>query len=184
MNHYRSGVRIVTTCSPGSSKRAKELGATETFDYRSPQCSSDIRTFTQNSLAYAFDCITDSTSMRICYGAISTKGGRYMALDVYPTRSHTRRNVKPGWILAFTMFNKPINMVGPYARKPRPKDRDFAERWFEYSESLLDVGLIEAHPVEERGGGLEGVINGLNVVRRGELSGVKLVYRIADDVLT
>lgn len=168
----------IATCSPRSFERVKALGAAEAFDYHSPTCGADIREFTKNTLEYALDCITDTGSMNICYAAISKSGGRYVALDPFPIRSHTRRSVVPAWIVAFTIFNKPVNWQRPFKREARPKDREFGEAWFQTAQKLLDENLVKAHPQEERLGGLQGVIDGLDDVRKGQVSGVKLVYKI------
>lgn len=177
----RSGLIPITTCSPHNFKSVKALGAIEAFDYHSASCGADIRSFTRNSLVYALDCITDTGSMEICYAAIGSNGGKYLALDPFPVRAHTRRNVKPNWIIAFTMFNKPINWQRPYRKEAKPKDRKFAEHWFQVAQGLLDSGAVVPHPIRERSGGLKGVIDGVDMVRKGEVSGVKLVYRIQDD---
>ncbi|KAB2571144.1 hypothetical protein BFW01_g7423 [Lasiodiplodia theobromae] len=173
-----SGMIPIATCSPRSFDRVKSLGAAEAFDYHSPTCGADIREFTKNTLEYALDCITDTGSMNICYAAISKSGGKYVALDPFPIRSHTRRSVVPAWIVAFTIFNKPVNWQRPFKREARPKDREFGEAWFQTAQKLLDENLIRAHPQEERPGGFEGVIDGLDDVRKGQVSGVKLVYKI------
>lgn len=174
----RSGLMPITTCSPRNYESVKALGAVEVFDYRSASCRADMRSFTRNSLAYALDCITDTGSMEICYAAIGSSGGKYTALDPFPVRAHTRRNVKPNWIIAFTMFNKPINWQKPYRKEAKPKDRKFAEHWFQVAQGLLDTGAIVPHPIRQESGGLKGVIDGVDMVRKGEVSGVKLVYRI------
>lgn len=116
--------------------------------------------------------------MKICYSAIGSKGGKYVALDPFPIRAHTRRSVKPSWIITFTMFNKPINWRKPFQREAKPKDRKFAECWFQIAQGLLDDGAIVPHAHEERTGGLKGVLDGVDSVFEGKISGVKLVYRI------
>ena len=116
--------------------------------------------------------------MEICYAAIGNTGGKYVALDPFPIRAHTRRSVKPNWIIAFSMFNKPINWQKPYRREARPKDKEFAENWFRLAQELIDMGAVVPHPIREENGGLEGIIGGVDRVRKGEVSGAKLVYRI------
>lgn len=101
-----SGLVPVCTCSPRNFAMVKALGAAEAFDYRQPSCGDGIRRYTGGTLAYALDCITDLSSMHICYATLSGGGGQYMGLDPLPLRGHTRRDVKPDWTLVFTMFNK------------------------------------------------------------------------------
>lgn len=172
----------LTTCSPSSATRAKQLGAVATFDYRSPTCGTDIREHSADSLALALDCITDTTSMNIYYQALGSAGGRYVALDAFPLRGHTRRSVKPDWVCTPTQFGKAIAWAPPYNLEPRPLDHECAKAWYVIAQRLLDEGCIEAHPMEEREGGLPAVPAGMEAVRREEIKGKKLVYPIARDL--
>lgn len=173
-----SGLVPVCTCSPRNFGRAKKLGAEEAFDYHSPTCGEDIRRYTGDSLAYAFDCITDLGSMRICYAAIGRNGGKYMGLDPVPLRAHTRRDIKPDYILVYTMFGKKVTAPRPFGRPARPKDRAFGESWYRRTQQLVDNGRILPHPRDQGSGRLSGVIQGLDRMRKGDVSGVKLVYEL------
>jgi aspyridone synthetase trans-acting enoyl reductase len=169
----------ITTCSPYSHALVRSLGAAETFDYHSPTCGSDIRAFTNTSMEYAFDCISDTRSMKICYTAIGNKGGKLVALDPYPARAVTRQDVKTEWIMLFTMFGKPVSWKKLFQRDSQPRDSEFAEDWFRVAQGLLDDRATIPQPIEERARGLEG-IDGVGRVRRGKVSGTKLVYRIGN----
>nr|WNS47917.1 CapB [Capnodium sp. TTI-000886] len=173
-----SGMMPITTCSPHNFSRVKDLGAVEAWDYHSPSCAGDIRAFTKDKLEYALDCITDSGSMKICYSAIGSAGGKYVGLDQFPVRGHTRRNVRPEWIIAWTVRGKPINWKKPYRRDAKPKDKKFGERWLPISQQLLDSGDIKTHPLESSDDGLAGIIEGADRLRKGVTGGRKLVYRI------
>lgn len=193
----RSGLSPLCTCSPAAFARVKALGAAEAFDYASPTCGTDIRRFTNDTLAFAFDCITDSASMRCCYDALGPAGPagapcRYLGLEPFPLRGHTRRDVKPEWILTFTMLGAAVDMPRPFGRPARPRDRAFGEAWFRGTKELVQnhgegakstgesAGpRIELHPVELGTGGLAGVTTGLDRLRKGDVKGVKLVYEIA-----
>ena len=118
--------------------------------------------------------------MKICYTAIGSQGGHYVALDPFPIRVHTRRSIKPNWIIAYTIFNKPINWRRPFQRDPRPADREFGEGWFRLSQTLLDAGAITPHPHRKQASGLAGVIGGIDQVRRGLVAGTKLVYEVTN----
>ncbi|PNP85411.1 hypothetical protein FNYG_01240 [Fusarium nygamai] len=174
-----SGLKPITTCSPGKFEHVKSLGAVEAFDYRSPSCASDIRTFTHDSLEYVFDCITESSSMKICYAAIGSHGGNYIGLDQFPIRGHTRRDVRPGWVLAWTALGKPVDWRKPYRREARPKDKAFAERWAPIAQKILDSKDIQTHPMEVSDEGLAGVAKGAERVKMGTAGGKKLIYRVA-----
>ncbi|KAL4809101.1 GroES-like protein [Aspergillus unguis] len=175
----RTGFIPITTCSTRSFARVHSLGAEAAFDYHSPTCGADIREYTKDRLGYAMDCIADTASMKICYEAIGTAGGRYLALDPFPLHTHTRRSVQPDWLFLFTQFGKPVGWDRPYNFDARPRDRAIAERWYRVAEKLLFEGQIIPPPYEEKEGGLQAVDKGLEAVRKGLVSGYKLVYPIS-----
>lgn len=177
-----AGFKPITTCSPSSSERALRLGAAATFDYRSPECGAAVREHTSNTLALALDCITDSASMALCYEALGAAGGRYVALDSFPLRGHTRRSVVPDWVCTYTQFGGPVAWAAPYNLDARPDDRRCAEAWYAVAQRLLDEGRIEPHPKERRGGGLAAIGEGMDEVRKGQIRGKKLVYPIAEEL--
>ena len=134
-----AGYLPVTTCSPSSFDRVKELGAVAAFDYHLTNCKGEIRAYTGGRLAYALDCIGNSSTMLICYGAIGDAGGRYVALEAYPERLKLRRrDVKPDWVLGWTVFGKVVELAGKYRREPSEVDRRYAAEWIERLEPLLD----------------------------------------------
>ncbi|KAI8276037.1 Trans-enoyl reductase [Colletotrichum sp. SAR11_57] len=118
-----AGFRTVTTCGSAESKaRAESLGAEVVFDYHSPTCGSDILEHTEGALGLALDCITDTSSMALCYEALGSKGGRYVGLDFFPLRGHTRRSVVPDWVCTYTQFGNPVAWAPPYNLDARPED--------------------------------------------------------------
>lgn len=72
----RCGLRVITTCSPRNFDLVRSYGAAICFDYNSPSCGPDIRAFTNNALDYALDCITEESTMKICYQALGRCGGK------------------------------------------------------------------------------------------------------------
>ena len=80
------GVRVITTCSPRNFEMVKGYGAAVCFDYNDPQCGQEIRKATGNALEYALDCITEESTMKICYEALGRCGGKCMSpsLDPFP----------------------------------------------------------------------------------------------------
>lgn len=177
---FSSGFIPIATCSPDRADLLKSRGVTAVFDYHSPTCGSQIREFTGNKLAHVIDCITDTSSMRICYEALSQAGGRYVSLDPFPIRGHTRRTVRPSWVLSLTMFGQPVGWKRPFKRDAQPRDRKFAREWFQTAQKLLNSGDLKPHPFEVRTGGLEQVPEGIDAVRKGKIQGKKLVYNVKE----
>ncbi|RDW76189.1 hypothetical protein BP5796_07010 [Coleophoma crateriformis] len=172
-----SGLIPLAVCSPYHFDLVKSLGAEEAFDYRSPTCGSDIRSYTSNKLAHALDCITDTKTMKICYDSIGTAGGKYTALDPYSTRiKYTRRNIKADWLMVYTLLGDPVRLAGVYARPANPGDRKFSSLWYPLAERLIAEGKLKHHPIEIKSGGLLGVMDGIDELRTGMVKGKKLVY--------
>ncbi|KAH7235500.1 chaperonin 10-like protein, partial [Fusarium tricinctum] len=177
-----AGIDAITTCSSNAAPNATRLGAKAWFNYKSPTCGADIREHTDDSLAYALDCITDTSSMAICYEALGSSGGRYVALDAFPVRGHTRRSVVPEWVCTPTQFGHAIRWTAPYDLEARPRDLECAEEWYVVAQQLVDGGHIEPPEVEERDGGLAAVSEGVEEVRRGLIKGRRLVYPITSSI--
>ncbi|KAG6360408.1 hypothetical protein INS49_011468 [Diaporthe citri] len=176
------GLTPITTCSEASAARSIELGASATFDYRSPNCGTEVLDHTSGSLALALDCISSSDSMAACYKALGPAGGRYVALDPFPLRGHTRRSVEPDWICGYTQFGHDVAWAPPFDLDARLDDRATAEAWYVLAQRLLDEGMVVPQPLELRRGGLAAVGEGMHQVRKGQIKGKKLVYSIAEQL--
>jgi aspyridone synthetase trans-acting enoyl reductase len=138
--------------------------------------------------------------MKICYSAIAmqrsqafTRRGtewessrspshqkaRYVSLDPFPIRGHTRRSIHPSWIIAFTVLDTPVNWQYPFQREAKPEQRAFAGQvWVPLVQQLLDKQLIHGFKAEARYGGLANIMEGLSDVRMGLIKGIKLVYAV------
>lgn len=156
----------------------KSYGAEEAFDYNSPTCASDIRTYTKNSLRYALDTITSHDTMKLCYSAIGRAGGKYTALEVLPQPS-MRKTVKADWIMGITVFGKRIFLGPGYEWEPNLEHHEFGVRWVETVQPLLDAGKLRSHPFKVNQGRFEGILKGLDLLRNKAISAQRLVYLIS-----
>ncbi|KAE8330341.1 hypothetical protein BDV39DRAFT_202144 [Aspergillus sergii] len=173
-NTGTSGYSPITTCSPGHNVLVQSYGAVKAFDYA-------IRAFTKGELSLILDCITSTESMKICYAAMSARGGRYVALEPPATRIQTaRKDVQTGWVMALTIFGKPVDLKGPFARDAVPGDYEWAAKWYELAEKLVEGGLLRPHPAFARSGGWEDILEGIEELRCGLVRGKKLVYAVGE----
>jgi hypothetical protein len=156
----------------------KSYGAAAVFDYTSPTCASDVRAYTKNALFYALDCITDEQSVEICYAAIGRAGGRYASLEYCPPHLQTRQAISSDFVFGYEMFGKRVALGGAYEREAKAELRDAAVRWFGVMHPLWEKGEVRAHPVKTLPGSWKGVLNGLDILRKGGVSGHKLVVRV------
>lgn len=175
-----AGFKPVATCSPKSMDMVRSLGAVATFDYNSPNCGIDIRSFTGDTLTRALDCVTTGETMSMSYEAISSKGGRYISLDPHSAHvKYTRRDVSTDWVMAMSMTGNRVNLPGVYARPAMPALRGLASRVFCMTEELIARDVLRGPPFQVRSGGLDSVGEGIEDLRKGLVKGEKLVYPLA-----
>ncbi|KAL4796630.1 GroES-like protein [Aspergillus venezuelensis] len=171
-----AGYTPIVTCSPYNNALCESYGATSCFDYHSPACGADIRVHTGDKLHYVLDCVTDATTMKMCYAAIGSSGGSYIALETIATTvKYTRRDVRADWILADAIMGNGVNMAGTYGRPPCQEDRQFGKELFALTEKWLSEKRIRHHPLETRDGGLANLADVLKELKEGKVHGKKLV---------
>jgi len=174
-----SGLTVITTSSPKNFKLCKSVGADATFDYHDPSCAEQIRKYTNNNLKHAFDTITTEDSAKVCADALSSSsGGKYSCL------LHTkapRDDVESKSTLAYSMLGEYFRMGEKGPEIPaKPEDYEFGKKFWELATTLLAEGKFKVHPPSVRKGGLKGVLEGLQEMREGKVSGEKLVYLISE----
>jgi NADPH:quinone reductase-like Zn-dependent oxidoreductase len=177
-----SGCKVLTTCSPHNFEYVKSLGADAVFDYNSPTCAEDIKTSTDNNLASVLDCISESGAPEICLGAMSDAiNGRYASIGPVPKEKVTalNRNVDHTFVIGTRAFGDDVLMMGR-TLPADPASLHFAKMFWELTRQLLEEGKIKVHSfsINEGGNGLDGVLKGLKLLKKGEVSAKKLVYTL------
>lgn len=175
---FRSGYRVVTTCSPQNFALVEEYGAEKAFDYHSPTCGEDIRAYTKNTLEYVLDIITEARTIRQCYAAIGRGGGRYTGFELLPEPliASMRKTVKADWVMGLEVTGEELKLPGGYYRKENPALHVWIHEWIRRFAALFAAGQIKPHPMQVNEGGLAKVIEGIGALRRKEVSARKLVY--------
>lgn len=173
-----SGYRVLTTCSPRNFDFVKSLGADAVFDYKIPGAAEEIRLLTGDRLKMVLDTISVESSAKFCADAISTEGGDYFAL--LPIAS-PRVDVNTRVVLGVSIFGEDFKL-GENLFPAVPEDRDFVASWLPLAEEFLASGKVKVHPTSVREGGLDGVLVGLDMLRKDLVSGQKLVYNVAETI--
>jgi aspyridone synthetase trans-acting enoyl reductase len=108
--------------------------------------------------------------MKMCYEAIGSSGGQYIALEsISPIIKYTRRDVRADWLMAPTILGTPVELPGSYGRPSTPGHREFASNLFVLAEKLLHEGAIRNHPLEVQAGGLASIPAYVNDLRLGNV---------------
>ena len=168
-----AGCEVVATASPHNFDLLRKLGADHVFDYKEADVGSKIREATSNKLKLVFDCIAEHGSEHICAAAISSEGGQYSALLPFPLKNFPRKDVKHGWTLGYTALGEKFSDSFPASQE----DYDFGVKFWKASEELVNSGKIKVHPTQVQDG-LEKIPQGLDDLKAGKVSGIKLVYRV------
>lgn len=157
----------------------------DVFDYGSPTVVEDIKVWASESpsqpLTLAWDCHATVESGKICAAAMSTsEKGHYRSLLNVPEEAIKSVNpmVDSGYTFAYTAIGEAFDKT--WHVPASEEDFEFAKAFWELSRELLAQGrIIPVKPDINRGGsGLEGVLVGLEELRKGRVSGTKLVYTL------
>lgn len=175
---YRSGYKVVTACSPRNYDLVRSYGADVTIDYHDSNCSARIREATGNTLKLVLDTVATDESATICADAIHLSGGRYHGL--LPVQ-FPRTDVLAAFTDAGTVTGEPFE-YGPERMviPAMPAELDFAVQWAGIAQGLWAEGKLRTLPVQLGQGGLEGVLEGLRLLKSNKVSGRKLVYVLPD----
>ncbi|KAB8264194.1 chaperonin 10-like protein [Aspergillus pseudonomiae] len=157
-----SGYTVITTCSPHNFDLVRALAADAVFDYKDSQAAAEIRRYTNNNLKLVFDCISLDSTAKFCDDAISTTGGEYAALLPF---SIDRANVKSRFVLGYAVIGEAFK-IGDMAFPAKLEDQA--------------LGKIKVHPPKVGKEGLMGILAGLELLKTGKVSGVKLVYNVSE----
>ncbi|KAF9872885.1 GroES-like protein [Colletotrichum karsti] len=163
-----AGLQVITLASPHQFDRLKSLGASVCYDYHEGNVGSRIRRETNNGLMYAFDIITNESSMKICADAL--------AGEVTGSKRPRCSLLLPGKV--FPSGIGETSMKYGKVVEGQPKDYEFAKMFWSLTSHLINEGKLKAHVVEERQEGLEGVLSGLRDLKDGKVKGHKLVYTL------
>lgn len=176
-----SNCEVVTACSAHNFKLLKSIGADHCVDYHSEGCDAQIRDIVRDRLTLAWDCIATVQSARTCATVMSrARGGHYSSL-LYINPSILRRvnqKITCTTTIGYTIFGERLHKETVI--EPRPEDYEYWMKFWAASEALLRDRHIKPPPqmLNDGGSGLSGVLCGMNYLKRGEVSGAKLVYSL------
>jgi hypothetical protein len=139
-------------------------------------CGKKVRDYTGDRIEYVFDTISTEPSAAVCAEAMSSAGGRYTCIL---TVDFPRRDCKTDFVMGYTLNGEAYKM-GPKASllPAKPDDYEFGEMFFRLAEELLSARKFKPHRATVGKEGLNGVLEGLQLMREGKVSGTKLVYRV------
>ncbi|ORY55899.1 zinc-binding dehydrogenase family oxidoreductase [Pseudomassariella vexata] len=175
-----SGLEPIVTCSPRNFDlvRARGVADGEAVDYMRPDVADEIKKRTHGKLKHAYDCITDPASVAHCYAALGRTGGKYISLEMVEEKLRTRRVVRHKFVLGYEGLGEDVLLSRGYESSADAEKLALAVKYFAVFQRLLDQGKLKTHPTQKLEGGLSGVLQGLQLLNSGSVSGNKLVVTI------
>jgi NADPH:quinone reductase-like Zn-dependent oxidoreductase len=176
----RAGYTVITTCSKASFDYIKSLGAAHAVDYHDADTGQQIRKLTNNKLYHAWDTVSLKGSAQICADALSTDvAGQSPKYGSLLPVTCPRDDVQSIFTLMYTVFGKAF----PYGAGEIPasaEDHAFGKQFSVLTEQLVAAGLVKPHTHRVEKGGLDGIAQGLDNLKQGNVKAEKLVYKLAD----
>ena len=82
--------------------------------------------------------------------------------------------------LGYTLTGEAFKWAGGMDVPAKPQDFEFAKTFWDLATKLVTSQQITVHPANVGKDGLVGVLDGLNQLKEGKVSGVKLVYKVGE----
>lgn len=126
-------------------------------------------------LRFVLDPFGEAKTVRLCHAAIGRTGGRYCALEQYQESLCSRKTVKHELVMGGAISGRGVELPDPYRIPPRPEIGTWARAWYKKVQELIDDGKLKPCPMQVISGRFEGILEGLDMLRKGTVSGKKLV---------
>lgn len=143
---------------------------------RSADVGDKIREATDNTLSLVYDTVSTPETAQICAQAFGAQGGQYVNL-LGP--ECPRSDVQSTFFLGYDVSGEEYIFEGERF-EAKPDALAYALAFCPIAEKLWADGKLKPHPQRVGKGGLQGVLEGLQILREGRYSGEKLVYRVED----
>lgn len=105
-------------------------------------------------------------------------GAKYGCIS-FPPVAISRKEVSNVGTLMYSIFGEPFEKKGTKF-EDNAEDFEFAKKFMAFTEKLLGNGRLRPHAELVGRNGLEGVLDGLKLLKSKKVSGKKLVYLVKD----
>ncbi|KAJ5296333.1 uncharacterized protein N7443_007226 [Penicillium atrosanguineum] len=195
-----SGFKVITTCSEKNIPWLHSLGADAVVDYNQIDAIRQVRRHIEDrGLFIILDCVSKDATAAFCYQCFApplSAGNENAPWTFYYASLMPVKNLPPPpimipksaiihaeWNMVFTCFGRRFTIVNEglglnRTWEPSAVDREFMTFFYRCVEQIIPLGKIKLMPVEVREGGLEGVLEGIQLVKDGGALGKKLVYAL------
>lgn len=169
-----AGYTVVTTASPHSHELVKRYGADHVFDYKSDSWVQEVVSAFPN-ISVAIDCFSEGGSGQATANVLKSQGGKIVTL--LDQGESKVPGVKYDMIMLYTVFGREFAWLPPLGPKFSVdlEHRQALARFYSILPQVL--GLIKPPPIKAIKGGIEVLLESLDLLRQGKVSGSKLVVK-------
>ncbi|KAE9401298.1 GroES-like protein [Gymnopus androsaceus JB14] len=187
-----SGYKVFVTASPAAFEDLKALGASELFDYKDPDVAQKIKAAAgEQGITLAVDTVSENGTTELVVASLSTTSAKNHVITVLPNalksappKNTSIQGAALPFVLGIPFFH---HALGQTEYPVSVEDRDVTSKWIVDEFPKLVEGWREGRGspkfVGQRlrilPGGLESVVEGLRILKRGDYGREKLVYNIA-----
>lgn len=169
-----AGYTVVTTASPHSYDLVKRYGADHVFDYKSSTWVQEV-TSAFPDISLALDCFSEGGSGASVAQALKPKGGKIVTLLDQGVSKVA--GVEYDMIMLYTVFGREFAWLQPVGPK-FPVDLEHRQALVRFYSILPQLtSVIQPPPIKAMDGGIDVLLEKLDLLRQGKVSGSKLVVK-------
>ncbi|KAI7782142.1 Trans-enoyl reductase ACTTS2 [Diaporthe eres] len=169
-----AGYTVVTTASPHSHELVKRYGAGHVFDYKSDGWVQEV-TSAFPDISLAVDCFSEGGSGPAVASVLKPQGGKIVTL--LDQGESKVPGVTYDMIMLYTVFGREFAWLPPVGPK-FPVDLEHRKALARFYSILPQIhDLIKPPPIKVIDGGIQVLLESLDLLRQGKVSGSKLVVK-------
>jgi NADPH:quinone reductase-like Zn-dependent oxidoreductase len=123
-----AGCFVITTASTARHDYLKALGTNVCFDYKDLNVVLQIKEASKDTLAYAFDCISEKESTKQVCAALTDKNPQVVTVLPVPP-NEISSNIQQRSVLIYTIFERE-RIIFVITFQAKPQDKEFAEKFY------------------------------------------------------
>ncbi|KAL7410507.1 GroES-like protein [Mrakia frigida] len=184
-----SGYKVFATASPANHATVLALGASAVFNYRDADVVAQIKAAAgKEGVSYAVDAVAEQGTTDLCIDAMGSNGGKVVTtLPVSDETSSRRSDVSVEFTLVYTELGYPLTFAKVLNFPAIPADNAGAYEWVSKELPSLLAGwetskngspLYKAQKLRVCEGGLDRIVEGLEIMKAGSYAAEKLVYSL------
>ncbi|KAE8143083.1 zinc-binding dehydrogenase [Aspergillus pseudotamarii] len=182
-----AGLYVIATASKRNHELVKSQGADVVIDYRDEDWIDQVKKVADvwGGLHHVFDTISTYQTTKACVQTFPEEGGHIVCIMARTAEEiGLPANVKLNVALCYTVFgenlgSKKVELYESFqdTEGARPQDQQTWKAYMKAIPNWLETKALRPNPLRLQGG-LDNILEGLELQRKGLVSGQKLVYTI------